>query len=130
MYRRIGRKDLSLSIIPVAIGPYSHARIFNGLLFVSGQLPIEPESGEIISEEECKQMDQCLMNISSIANIFGTHINKTIKTTVLLTDMSNFGEINDTYSKYFTNPYPARACYQVAALPKGARVEVEAIIAL
>jgi len=116
--------------LPKPVGPYSHARVFENLLYVSGQLPLDPATGEFNSQDPCEQMDQCLRNLAAVAKAFGTDITKTLKTTVLLTDLSRFGDINEVYGKHFTDPYPARACYQVAALPKGAQVEIEAIIAI
>jgi 2-iminobutanoate/2-iminopropanoate deaminase len=115
---------------PAAVGPYSQAIQSNGLLFVSGQLPIDPKTGEFNSDDVLLQMRQCLANIEAIAIAAGTSLARTVKTTVLLTDLSRFGEINEVYGKAFAAPFPARACFEVSALPKGAKVEVEAVIAL
>lgn len=115
---------------PAAVGPYSQAYRANGLLFVSGQLPIDPSTGAFNSEDPIQQMQQCLANIAAIAEAAGTSLSKTVKTTILLTDLSQFAEINEVYGKAFNEPYPARACYEVSALPKGAKVEVEAVILL
>src|SRR5690606_32282088 len=109
---------------------YSQAYRANGLLFVSGQLPIDPSTGAFNSEDPIQQMQQCLANIAAIAEAAGTSLSKTVKTTILLTDLSQFAEINEVYGKAFSEPYPARACYEVSALPKGAKVEVEAVILL
>ncbi|KZM49081.1 RidA family protein [Labrenzia sp. OB1] len=113
---------------PAAIGPYSQAMRAGDLLFVSGQLPIDPATGEFASEDAVGQMRQCLKNIAAIAEAAGTDISKTVKTTILLTDLSGFAELNEEYGKAFQAPFPARACYEVAALPKGALVEIEAVI--
>lgn len=115
---------------PAAVGPYSQARIFNGMLFVSGQLPIDPATGEFCSDDPVRQTRQCLANLKSIAEAAGTSLSRTLKTTVLLTDLNSFKEINAAYGEAFDAPYPARAAYQVAALPLGAKVEIEAVIAL
>ncbi|MDK4717905.1 Rid family detoxifying hydrolase [Rhizobium sp. CNPSo 3968] len=115
---------------PAAIGPYSQARIHAGLLFVSGQLPIDPLTGKFSSDEPAEQIRQCLANIRAIADAAGTSMSNCLKTTVLVTDLSQFKDINAAYGEAFTAPYPARATYQVAALPLGAKVEVEAVIAL
>lgn len=113
---------------PAAIGPYSQAMRAGDLLFVSGQLPIDPATGEFASEDAVGQMRQCLKNIAAIAEAAGTDTSKTVKTTILLTDLSGFAELNEEYGKAFQPPFPARACYEVAALPKGALVEIEAVI--
>lgn len=113
---------------PAAIGPYSQAMRIGDLLFVSGQLPIDPATGEFASEEAVGQMRQCLKNIAAIAEAAGTDISRTVKTTILVTDLSGFAELNEEYGKAFQAPFPARACYEVSALPKGAMVEIEAVI--
>lgn len=113
---------------PAAIGPYSQAMRIGDLLFVSGQLPIDPATGEFASADALGQMRQCLKNIAAIAEAAGTDLSRTVKTTILLTDLSGFAELNEEYGKAFQAPYPARACYEVSALPKGALVEIEAVI--
>lgn len=113
---------------PAAIGPYSQAMRIGDLLFVSGQLPIDPATGDFASADALGQMRQCLKNIAAIAEAAGTDLSRTVKTTILLTDLSGFAELNEEYGKAFQAPYPARACYEVSALPKGALVEIEAVI--
>lgn len=115
---------------PTAIGPYSQAIRHGDLLFVSGQLPIDPATGELVGGDAVQQMRQCLKNVAAIAAEAGTDITRTIKTTVLVTDLAGFAEINTEYGKAFSEPFPARACFEVSALPKGAMVEVEAVIGL
>ncbi|WOI58323.1 Rid family detoxifying hydrolase [Palleronia sp. LCG004] len=115
---------------PAAIGPYSQAVRSGDLLFVSGQLPIDPETGEFAPGGSVAQMRQCMANIAAIAEAAGTSMAKTVKTTILVTDLSNFADLNAAYGESFSAPFPARACYQVAALPRGAMVEVEAVIEL
>ncbi|MGE9297201.1 MAG: RidA family protein [Puniceicoccales bacterium] len=115
---------------PAAIGPYSQAIRHNDLLFVSGQLPLDPATGDIVGEDSASQIDQCLKNIRAIAEAAGSATAKVVKTTVLVTNLTDFPSVNEVYGRHFAAPFPARACYQVAALPKGARVEVEAVIAL
>lgn len=115
---------------PAAVGPYSQAYKAGGLLFVSGQIPIDPATGAFNSDDAVEQIRQCIANISAIAEAAGTSLDRTVKTTVLLTDLSTFSAINDVYGRAFKEPYPARACYEVSALPRGAKVEVEAVIAL
>jgi len=115
---------------PAAIGPYSQAVAHNGFLFVSGQIPIDPATGEFNSDDPVDQMTQCLANIAAIAEAAGTSLARTVKTTVLVRDLSRFADINAAYAKAFSAPYPARATFEVSALPKGAQIEVEAVIAL
>ncbi|RVT74334.1 RidA family protein [Agrobacterium sp. CNPSo 2736] len=100
------------------------------LLFVSGQLPIDPATGEFNSDNAVKQAEQCLKNMGAIATAAGTDLSNTVKTTVLLTDLGDFAEVNRVYAEFFSEPFPARACYEVKALPKGAKVEIEAVIAV
>lgn len=121
---------ISTDKAPAAIGPYSQAIRHGDLLFVSGQLPIDRATGEFVSDDAVAQMQQCLKNIAAIAQAAGTDISKTIKTTILLTDLSGFAAINEVYGAAFISPYPARATFEVSALPKGAKVEVDAVIAL
>lgn len=113
---------------PAAIGPYSQAMRIGDLLFVSGQLPIDPTTGAFVADDAVGQARQCLANIAAIAQAAGTDMSRTVKTTILLTDLSGFAAINEEYGKAFQAPFPARACYEVSALPKGALVEFEAVI--
>ena len=115
------------SSAPGAVGPYSQAIRVGNLLFVSGQLPIDPATGEFAPGGAVEQARQSLKNIGAIAAAAGTDFAHCVKTTVLLTNLGAFGDVNAEYAKFFNAPYPARACYEVAALPKGAMVEIEAI---
>ena len=123
-------KEINTNDAPIAVGPFSQAIRVGDLLFVSGQLPIDPTTGEFNSDDAIAQANQCLINLAAIATAAGTTIANTVKTTVLLTDLGSFNEINQVYAGFFTKPYPARACYEVKALPKGAKVEIEAVISL
>lgn len=111
---------------PKAIGPYSQAIELNGTLFISGQLPVNPESGEIPAGIEA-QTRQALNNIGAILEETGLTFNDVAKTTVLLQDINDFAAMNAVYAEYFPQDKPARVCYQVAALPKGALTEIDAI---
>lgn len=111
---------------PKAIGPYSQAIELNGTLFLSGQLPVNPESGEIPAGIEA-QTHQALNNIGAILEEAGLTFNDVAKTTVLLQDINDFAAMNAVYAEYFPQDKPARVCYQVAALPKGALTEIDAI---
>lgn len=121
---------ISTDAAPAAIGPYSQAVRSGNLLFVSGQLALDPSTGDFASDNPVDQMRQCLTNIAAIAEAAGTSLSKTLKTTILLTDLAAFAGINEVYGGVFTAPFPARATFEVSALPKGAKVEVEAKIAL
>ncbi|MGB3811991.1 MAG: RidA family protein [Shinella sp.] len=123
-------QEIHTNDAPGAVGPFSQAIKVGNLLFVSGQLPIDPATGEFNSDDAIAQADQCLKNLAAIAAAAGTSLANTVKTTVLLTDLGQFAEINKVYAGFFAKPYPARACYEVAALPKGAKVEIEAVIAI
>lgn len=112
---------------PAAIGPYSQAVAAGGLVFVSGQLPIDAATGEFAGEDIRSQTRQSLENIRAILKEAGLTMGDVCKTTVLLADIGEFGPMNEVYAGFFSAPYPARAAFQVAALPKGARVEIEAI---
>lgn len=123
-------KVISTDTAPAAIGPYSQAIAHGGLLFVSGQIPLDPATGALNSDDVVEQTKQCLANIAAIAKAAGTDISRTIKTTVLVRDLSKFAEINAVYGAAFRAPFPARATYEVSALPKDAQIEIEAVIAL
>lgn len=111
---------------PKAIGPYSQAIELNGTLFISGQLPVNPENGEIPAGIEA-QTRQALNNVGAILEEAGLTFNDVAKTTVLLQDINDFAAMNAVYAEYFPQDKPARVCYQVAALPKGALTEIDAI---
>ena len=111
---------------PAAVGPYSQAVELNGTTFVSGQLPIDPTRGEIPESVE-SQTIMSLNNIKVILEEAGLEMSDIVKTTVLLTDIGDFAEMNKAYARFFPDSKPARVCYQVSALPKGAKVEIDAI---
>ncbi len=112
---------------PPAVGPYSPAVAAGGFLFVSGQIPIHPQTGELIKKTFESQVRQTLENLKSIVESSGLTINDVVKVTIFVTDLANFAELNRIYEEYFTESKPARACIQAAALPKGVDVEIEAI---
>ena len=114
---------------PAAIGPYSQAIQAGNTIYVSGQLPIDPATGEFAGADIAAQTRQSLNNIKSILEANGMTMANVVKTTVLLEDISEFAAMNAVYAEFFTEPYPARAAYQVAALPKAAKIEIEAIAA-
>ena len=111
---------------PSAIGPYSQAISNNGMIFVSGQLPIDYESGTI-NDEISEQTKQSLKNIKAILEAGEYSLSDVVKTTVYLKDMNDFGAMNEVYGSFFTDPYPARVAVEVARLPKDVKVEIDAI---
>lgn len=113
---------------PAAIGPYSQARMAGGLVFASGQLPIDPATGKLVEGDTVAQLRQCLANVEAIAKAAGGNLGSVVKVTLLMTDLSQFASVNAEYSKIFQAPFPARTTFQVAALPMGAAIEVEAVI--
>lgn len=112
---------------PKAIGPYSAYREAGDLVFISGQLPLDPESMEFASTDIKGQTHQSLRNIKAILKELGLGMDSVIKTTVLLADISDFASMNEVYSEFFSAPYPARSAFAVRDLPKGAKVEIEVI---
>ncbi len=112
---------------PAAIGPYSQAVIAGNTIYVSGQLPIDPATGEFAGADIAAQTRQALTNVRSILAEAGYTMGDVVKTTVLLADISEFAAMNAVYAEFFAEPFPARAAFQVAAVPKGAKVEIEAI---
>ncbi|EAC2163551.1 RidA family protein [Campylobacter coli] len=116
-----------MSNYPKAIGPYSAYREANGLLFISGQIPINPASGEIESSDIKEQTKQSLKNIGAILEENGISYDQVIKTTCLLADISDFAAFNEVYAQFFKSPYPARSAFAVKDIPKGAKVEIEVI---
>lgn len=111
---------------PKAIGPYSQAIEANGTLYVSGQLPVDPTDGSIPTSVS-DQTERCLDNIGAILNEAGYTFDDVVKCTVLLDDMGNFGAMNEVYSRFFSNTFPARVCYEVSKLPKEVMVEIDVI---
>ena len=124
------KKIISTGNAPAAIGPYSQATVHNQTLYVSGQLPIDPTTGEMVAGDIAQETHQVMKNIAAIVEAAGGNMENVLKATVLLTDLANFAAMNEVYGSYFPQNPPARICYQVVALPKGARVEVDAIVAL
>lgn len=123
-------KALSTTGAPAAIGPYSQAIQANDTIYVSGQLPIDPATGEFAGDDITAQTRQSLTNIKEILASAGTDMSSVVKTTVLLSDIADFAAMNAVYAEFFAEPFPARAAFQVAALPKGAKVEIEAVAVL
>ncbi len=121
------KKALSTENAPAAIGPYSQGIKANGTVYVSGQLPINPATGEFAVGGIKEEARQSLTNISNILQSDGLSMANVVKVTVLLADINDFAAVNEVYQEFFEAPYPARSAFAVAALPKGANIEIEAI---
>jgi 2-iminobutanoate/2-iminopropanoate deaminase len=121
------REVIKTNRAPQAIGPYSQARISGGYLFCSGQIPINPETGEVVIGGIEAQAKQVMENIKQILLAAEMKFDDVLKTTVFITNMDNFGAVNEIYGSYFTDKLPARSCVAVASLPKGVLVEIEVI---
>ena len=121
------KRTIQTEHAPAAIGPYSKAIRIGDFLYTSGQIALDPESGIFLSGEIEEETEQTLKNISAILQAGGVNFENVIKTTVYLADLNDFTRMNQVYEKYFSKNKPARACVQVAALPKGAKIEIDAI---
>ena len=120
-------RKISTDKAPAAIGPYSQGIIVNGMLFASGQIPINPATGQFVEGGIQEQTRQALTNARNILQAAGTDMENVIKTTVYLSDIHNFAAMNEVYAQFFTEPFPARSAVAVKDLPKGALVEIEVL---
>ena len=123
----MAKQTISSADAPKAIGPYSSALRAGQLLFVSGQVPIDPATGEIVTGDVAAQTRRVLENIGALLNAGGLTYNDLVRTTVFLADMNDFAAMNEVYRTYFTEPYPARSTIEAARLPRDARIEIDAI---
>jgi len=121
------KEIVSTENAPGAIGPYSQAIKVGGMVFCSGQIPIDVKTGEFASEDVAEQTDQVLRNLSAVLEAAGTGLDNVVKTTVFLADMEDFSAMNEVYAKFFDGNKPARATVQAARLPRDAKVEIECI---
>ena len=121
------KEIISTENAPGAIGPYSQAVKTNGMVFCSGQIPIDVATGEFVSNNVAEQTEQVLKNLSAVLEAAGSSLNNVVKTSVFLADMNDFAAMNEIYAKYFSENKPARATVQAAGLPRGARVEIDCI---
>jgi 2-iminobutanoate/2-iminopropanoate deaminase len=122
------RRTVNAEDAPEAIGPYSHAVVAAELLFCSGQIPIDPESGELVGEGVGEQATQCLRNLAAVCAAAGTSLDQAVRLTIYTTVLEEFGTINEAYGAFFETDPPARAAVGVASLPKGALVEIDAVV--
>jgi 2-iminobutanoate/2-iminopropanoate deaminase len=121
------RERIHTDNAPAAIGPYSQAIKANGFVFVSGQIPINPQTGEFVPGGIAEQTEQVLKNLRAVLQASGSSLDQVVKTTVFLADMKEFSGMNEVYATFFSGPPPARATVEAAGLPRDARVEIEAV---
>jgi 2-iminobutanoate/2-iminopropanoate deaminase len=124
------REIIEASAAPAAVGPYSHAVRHGSQLFCSGQLPLDPATGEHRGESVATETTQCLRNLEAVCEAAGTELANALRLTIYTTELERFGEINAAYGEFFSESPPARAAIGVAALPKGVRVEIDAVVAV
>ena len=124
------RQTLTAPGAPEAVGPYVHAVRASGLLFCSGQIPLDPGSGELVGSTPAEQARRCLENLQVVCEAAGASLAEAVKLTVYMTDLGAFAEVNEVYGSFFAAEPPARVAVGVAALPKGAQVEIDAVVAL
>ena len=122
------KEIISTENAPQAIGPYSQAVKAGNLMFISGQIPLDPKTGDLVSESIEDQAKQVLDNVKSICEASGNSLDDIVKISIFLTDLNNFSVVNDVMKEYFSEPYPARATVEVSGLPLGVNVEIEAIV--
>jgi 2-iminobutanoate/2-iminopropanoate deaminase len=124
------RKPITANGAPEAVGPYSHAVVSNGLVFCSGQVPIDPNSGQLVEGTIGEQTKRCMENLAVVAAAAGAQLADAVRMGIYVTDMSTFKDVNEAYGSYFESDPPARSTIAVSALPLGAQVEIDAVIAL
>ena len=122
------KEIISTENAPQAIGPYSQAVKAGNLMFISGQIPLDPKTGDLVSESIEDQAKQVLDNVKSICEASGNSLDDIVKISIFLTDLNNFSVVNDVMKEYFSEPYPARATVEVSGLPLGVNVAIEAIV--
>lgn len=121
------KESIITELAPKPIGPYSQAVKVGGFVYTSGQIPVNPATGELVSGDIEKEAVQVFENLSHVLEAAGTTLDAAIKVTVFLTDMGDFGRVNGVYARYLKEPFPARSCVQVSALPAGVRIEIELV---
>jgi 2-iminobutanoate/2-iminopropanoate deaminase len=124
------REPITAPGAPEAIGPYVHAVVAGDLLFCSGQIPLDPRTGDIVGATPADQAGRCLENLAAVCQAAGTTLGQAIKVTIYMTDLSAFAAVNEVYGSFFESDPPARVAVGVAALPRGAQVEMDAVVAL
>jgi 2-iminobutanoate/2-iminopropanoate deaminase len=124
------RQPITAPDAPAAVGPYSHAVRSDGFLFLSGQTPLDPATGALVAGDVGEQTRQCLRNLEAVCTAAGASLRNAVRCGIFVTDMGTFGEVNTAYAEFFPDAPPARSTVGVAALPVGAQVEIDAIVAL
>jgi 2-iminobutanoate/2-iminopropanoate deaminase len=123
----LNKQEIRTADAPGAIGPYSQGIRVGNLVFTSGQIPLDPKSGEVVGSDIVSQTEQVLENLSAILKEAGSSLENVIKTTVFLKNMEDFAQMNEVYGNYFREPFPSRSAFQVAKLPRDVLVEIEAV---
>jgi 2-iminobutanoate/2-iminopropanoate deaminase len=126
----VEREPITTDAAPEAIGPYSQAVRAGGFLFCSGQVPLDPSSGELVKKDAPGQARRCLENLAAVCEAAGASLSNAVRLTVYLTDMNDFTRVNDAYAEFFESDPPARVAVAVSALPKAADVEIDAVVAV
>jgi 2-iminobutanoate/2-iminopropanoate deaminase len=124
------REPVTAPDAPAAIGPYVHAIRAGGLLFCSGQIPLDPRTGDLVGATPAEQAGRCLENLAAVCMAAGTSLGDAVRVTVYMTDLAAFSSVNEVYASFFESDPPARVTVGVAALPRGAKVEIEAVVAI
>ncbi|MBV9465641.1 MAG: RidA family protein [Solirubrobacterales bacterium] len=124
------REPVNASNAPAAIGPYVHAIRSGGLLFCSGQIGLDPRTGDLAGATAADQAGRCLENLAAVCHAAGTSLGDAVRLTIYMTDMASFASVNDVYQSFFESDPPARVAIGVAALPRGAKVEIDAVVAI
>jgi 2-iminobutanoate/2-iminopropanoate deaminase len=119
------KQAVSTESAPKPIGPYSQAVKYGGMVFTSGQIPVDPATGKMVEGDIQAQTEQVFRNLAAVLAAAGTGLQNAVKVTVFLADMADFPKVNEVYARQFEQPFPARSCVEVSALPAGARVEIE-----
>jgi 2-iminobutanoate/2-iminopropanoate deaminase len=126
----MNREPVTAKDAPEAIGPYVHAIRAGGLLFCSGQIPLDPRTGDLVGATPAEQAGRCLENLAAVCMAAGATLGDAVRVTVYVTDMNAFASVNEVYSSFFESDPPARVTVGVASLPRGSKVEIEAVVAL
>ncbi len=124
------KRIVETSLAPAAVGPYSQAAIVGRMLYTSGQIPLLPDKNELVNHDIASATRQALLNLSAVLGAAGASLDDVVKTTIYLSDIADLAEMNQVYAEFFTGSVPARSTVAVAALPRGARIEIEAIACL
>ena len=124
------REAIHTDNAPAAIGPYSQAIKHGDTVYISGQIPVDPATGKVVSDDIGEQIEQVFKNLTAVAEAAGGSLDNALKVTVFLVDLGNFAQVNEVMAKYINEPYPARAAVEVAGLPLGVQVEADAILSL